>query len=90
MTGRVLAISIPTARRPTAVLPEVCLRSPFPDTNRLSHFRHRPNLSSPREFRSTLMTLLHRLVDPAPDLVHLIGGDASGGAAPPQRPVPLP
>jgi hypothetical protein len=109
MTGRALAISIPTTRRRRAVPPEVCLRSPFTDAHRLSPFRHRsilspnpsptvsippsgsarnpqthiqntaafrtrlrsssvietpsaisntarPNLSSPREFRSTLMT----------------------------------
>jgi hypothetical protein len=45
MTSRALAIFIPTVRRRTAALPEVCLRSPFTDTNRLSHFRHRPILS---------------------------------------------
>jgi hypothetical protein len=45
MTRRALAISTPTARRRTAVPPEVCLRSPFTDTNCLSHFRHRPILS---------------------------------------------
>jgi hypothetical protein len=45
MTGCALAISIPTARRPRAVPPEVCLRSPFTHTYRLSHFRHRPLLS---------------------------------------------
>jgi hypothetical protein len=45
MTGPALAISTPTDRRRTAVLPEVCLRSPFTDTNCLSHFRHRPMLS---------------------------------------------
>jgi hypothetical protein len=44
MTGRALAISIPSARRRTAAPPEVCLRSPFTDTNRLSHFRHRRSL----------------------------------------------
>jgi hypothetical protein len=45
MTGRVLAISILTARRRRAVPPEVSLRSPFTDTNRPSHFRDRPILS---------------------------------------------
>ena len=46
MTSRALAIFIPTVRRRTAALPEVCLRSPFTDANRLSHFRHRPTLSA--------------------------------------------
>jgi hypothetical protein len=45
MTGRALAISIPTARRRRAVPPEVYLRSPFTHTNRLSQFRPRPILS---------------------------------------------
>jgi hypothetical protein len=45
MTGRALAISIPTARCHTAVPPEVCLKSLFTDTNPLSHFRHRPIFS---------------------------------------------
>jgi hypothetical protein len=45
MTGSALAISNPTVRRRRAVPPEVCLRSPFTDTNRLSHFRHRSILS---------------------------------------------
>jgi len=46
MTGRALAISISTARRRKAVPPEVCLRSRFNHTNRLSHFRHCPTLSA--------------------------------------------
>ena len=46
MNGSALAISIPTAgRRRTVLLPEVCLRSPFTNINRLSHFRHRLILS---------------------------------------------
>lgn len=45
MTGGALAISIPTARPPRVVPPEVCLESPFTDTNRLSHFPDRPILS---------------------------------------------
>jgi hypothetical protein len=45
MTGRALAISIPTARCCTAVPPELCLRSLFTNTNPLSHFRHHPILS---------------------------------------------
>ena len=45
MTRHVLQIYIPTARRRIAVLPEVCSRSLFTDTNRLSHFRCRPTLS---------------------------------------------
>jgi hypothetical protein len=45
MTGCALAISIPTAGRRRTVPPEVCLRSPLTDTNRFSHFRHRPILS---------------------------------------------
>jgi hypothetical protein len=44
MTGHALAISIPAARRRTAALPDVCLKSPFTDGNLLSHFRHRPTL----------------------------------------------
>ena len=45
MTGRALAISIPTAHRRRATPPGVCLRSPLTDTNLLSRFRHRPVLS---------------------------------------------
>jgi len=45
MTGPALPISIPIAHARRAVSPEVCLRSPFTDTNRLSHFRQRPILS---------------------------------------------
>jgi hypothetical protein len=45
MTGRALAISIPTARCCTAVPPELCLRSLFTNTNPLSDFRHHPILS---------------------------------------------
>jgi hypothetical protein len=45
MTGSALAISIPTARRRRAVPPELYLSSPFTNTNRLSHFCHRPILS---------------------------------------------
>jgi len=44
MTGPATTISIPTARCRRAVPPELCLGSPFTDTNRLSHFRHRPIL----------------------------------------------
>jgi hypothetical protein len=77
MTGCALAISIPTAGRPRTVAPEVCLRSPFTNTNRLSHFRHRPILS-PNPFQTLSIPAVR--LRPKPSNPHSKHSSISGTA----------